>query len=360
MTALSPRERVQLALDHKETDRVPVDLLATEETWANLQRHLALDTPEAICRHLGVDLRHPRMEYIGPPHKHLPDGSYIDAWGILWKPQDYGLGVYYEIGNSALGHITDASELADCPWPDPGWWDVGPMVDYVRALDKETPYALALEEFGDPGGFFEISWYLRGMEQFMIDMVMNPDIAHEILRRVTDVYMSRLESVMAALGERVDLIWTSDDIAHQQGLLLSLDMWRTFIYPHHERFNRRVHELGAKVMYHSCGAVLDAIPGLIEMGIDVLDVLQFSAAKMDPTPIKERFGDRLCFHGGADVQGLLPKVETPEEVRRALRPIIDIMGESGGFILSPSHNIQADVSPEKIIAVYQAAGSIAS
>ncbi|MCZ7545455.1 MAG: hypothetical protein M5R40_18905 [Anaerolineae bacterium] len=355
---LNPRERVLLALDHQPTDRVPVDFLGTDETWANLKQHLGLADTEAVYRRLGVDLRHPRMEYVGPPYKRLPDGSYIDAWGIQWTPQAYPFGVYYEIGNHALAHITDASQLDDYPWPDPAWWRADAIADYVRQLDAETPYALALEEFGDPGGFFEISWYLRGMEQFMIDMLVNPDIAHEILRRVTDVYLGRLRSRdgRARRPHRPDLDQRRHCAPERPDALprhlAGADL------PQHERFNRRVHELGARVMYHSCGSVIKAIPGLIEMGIDVLDVIQVSAADMDPAVIKARFGDRLAFHGGVDVQGLLPVVDTPEAVADAVRRLIDILGEGGGYILSPSHNIQADVTPQKILAIYNAAGSL--
>ena len=114
---------------------------------------------------------------------------------------------------------------------------------------------------------------MRGMEQLFLDMSSNPDIPFEIMRRVSDVFMVLAERVMARLGDRVDLIWTSDDIAHQGGMLMSPSMWRELIFPHHERFNRRVHELGGRIMYHSCGSVVDAVSGLIEMGIDVLDVI---------------------------------------------------------------------------------------
>ena len=161
------------------------------------------------------------------------------------------------------------------------------------------------------------------------------------MRRITDVFIVLAERVLAALGDRVDLIWTSDDIAHQHGMLMSLPMWRELIFPHHERFNRRVHELGGRIMYHSCGSVVDALPGLIEMGIDVLDVLQFSADNMVPEHLKSTYGEQLCFHGGADVQQLLPWAKE-EEVRATIKHIIDVMGRDGGFILSPSHAIQVD------------------
>ena len=353
---ITPRERVKLALQHRETDRVPVDFLATPETWTALQHHLRLSDSESIMKYLGIDLRHPRLRYVGPPFQTYTDGSYTDAWGLTWSPVPHKGGVYYEVTRRPLADVKDVAELRDYPWPNPDWWDVESLVEQIQAWDRETEYAICLDDFGDPGGFYEIANYMRGMEHFLMDMALNPELPFEIMRRVTDVFVVLAERVLDALGDRVDLIWTSDDIAHQHGLMVSLPMWRELIYPHHERFNRRVHELGGCVMYHSCGSVFDAVPGLIEMGIDVLDVLQFSADKMAPEALKTAYGDRLGFHGGADVQQLLPRADE-REVRATIGHIIAVMSRQGGFILSPSHAVQIDTPPENIVAMYQEAGS---
>lgn len=354
MNDLRPRERVLLALAHQETDRVPVDFLATRETWTSLRGHLGAGDDEAVLQILGVDLRHPRQPYIGPPPACFADGSYADAWGVRRRSVRNQFGAYSEIVEHPLAQLHDASELAAYPWPKPEWWDAGALAAEVRLLDS---YAIALEEFGDPGGMFEIAWYLRGFEQLLTDLIERPDIAWELMRRITDHYLGMLERVMAAAGGRIDLIWTSDDIAHQRGPLLSKKLWRETIAPHHERLNRRVHELGARVMYHSCGAVRPFVPDLIDLGVDVLDVLQFSASGMDPREIKAAFGARLSFHGGMDVQTTLPR-GTPEEVRRTARERIEVLGAGGGYILAPAHNIQPDTRPENILAMYEAAGSV--
>jgi uroporphyrinogen decarboxylase len=354
---ISPRERVQLALTHQETDRVPVDFLGTPETWSVLEGYLGLPNEEAIMMYLGVDVRHPRLQYIGPSLPTFSDGSYKDAWGVTWSPMSYGEGVYYEPTGHPLGEIKDASELDDYSWPDPDWWDVSSLAVAIGAWDRETEYAIFLDDFGDPGGFYEIANYMRGMETMFLDMALNPDIPFEIMRRISEVFIVLAERVLTTMGDRVDLIWTSDDIAHQHGMMMSLPMWRELIFPHHERFNNRVHELGGRIMYHSCGSIVDAVPGLIEMGIDVLDVLQFSADNMVPEDLKSTYGDRLCFHGGADVQQLLPRAGSAE-VRETIRHIIDVMGQGGGFILSPSHAVQVDTPPANIVALYQEAGSM--
>lgn len=355
---LTSRERVLLALDHQETDRTPVDFLATAEAGATVREYLGVDDPEALLRYLGVDLRHPRQPYIGPPPARYSDGSWVDPWGVRRRAVPHKGGAYDEIVEHPLAGLTDASELSDYPWPQPEWWDAEALAREIEKLDSTASYAIALEEFGDPGGMFEIAWYMRGMEQFMIDMIERPELPYEIMRSVTDFYAGMLERVMAAAGDRIDLIWTSDDIAHQRGKLMSERTWRELVAPHHERLNRCIHELGSRVMYHSCGAVRPFIPALIEIGVDVLDVLQFSADGMNPREIKASFGDRLCFHGGMDVQSTLPR-GTEEEVRRVTRERIEVLGKGGGYILSPTHNIQVDTPPSNIVAMYAEAGSLA-
>jgi uroporphyrinogen decarboxylase len=346
-----------LALQHQETDRVPVDFQATPECWARLKEYLGLPNEETALVYFGVDIRQPRFRYIGPPLPRYADGSFTDAWGITWKPVSYGAGVYYEVAGHPLADVQDASQVAEHAWPDPGWWDVSSVADVIQAWDRETEYAISLPDFGDPGGFFEIATYLRGMEQILMDAALNPDIPFEIMRHIADVLLALAEKTLAALGDRVDLIWTSDDIAHQHGLMMSLPMLRELVFPHHRRFNQRVHELGGRVMYHSCGSVMKAIPDLIDMGIDVLDVLQFSADDMAPADLKSAFGDRLSFHGGADVQQLLP-LASEREVMDTITHVVAVLGKGGGFILSPSHAVQVDAPPANIVAVYRAAGSL--
>ena len=134
-------------------------------------------------------------------------------------------------------------------------------------------------------------------------------------------------------------------------LLMSLDTWEQFIKPYHVRLNAVIHGLGAKVIYHTDGAVMEAVDGLIDMGIDVLQALQFDAAGMDPVALKENFGDRLCFQGGVSVQKTLP-FGTVEDVRRETAERIAVLGKGGGYILGPSHGIQAGTPPENIIAMF--------
>jgi uroporphyrinogen decarboxylase len=152
----------------------------------------------------------------------------------------------------------------------------------------------------------------------------------------------------------VDLVFTADDIGDQRGLLMPFAKWESLIKPYHRRLNDTIHEHGARVIYHTDGSIMDAVDGLVDMGIDVLQALQFSAANMDPARLKDGWGGRLSFEGGVSVQTTLP-FGTPEGVRREVEERITVLGRDGGYILGPSHNIQAGTPPENIEALFDTA-----
>jgi uroporphyrinogen decarboxylase len=206
------------------------------------------------------------------------------------------------------------------------------------------------------GNVFECSWYMRGFERLLLDVALNPEIVHAIMGRVTDFWVAHFDRLLTAADGGIDLVFTADDIGGQEGLLMSLSMWEEFIKPYHTRLNGVIHEHGARVIYHSDGAVMEAVPGLIDMGIDVLQALQFDAKGMDDQTLKREYGDRLCFQGGISVQSTLP-FGTPEEVAAEVRGRIDVLGRDGGYILGPSHAIQAGTPPENIVALFDTAAT---
>ena len=182
----------------------------------------------------------------------------------------------------------------------------------------------------------------------------HPELAHGIMERVTSFFIEHSQKILSAAKGNIDLAFTADDIGDQRGLLVSPKMWEEFIKPYHVRLNKAIHEFGAKVIYHSDGSVMDAVGGLIDMGIDVLQALQFSAAKMDPSVLKSQCGDRLCFQGGVSVQTTLP-FGSSEDVTLEVENLITILGKDGGYILGPSHAIQAGTPPENIVALFDTA-----
>jgi len=349
---LSSRERVRLALAHQTTDRIPIALVcaginppAAAVLDALLQRTRGID----LRNWLGafVDIRGVAPRTIGPP---LSPGE--DIWGVRRAPVSYGAGAYDEIVGYPLAEAQDIADLAQHRWPRIEWFDAPSLLDSIAAAQADGEHCLMISN----GNIFESAWYMRGFERLMLDFAINPDLAHALLERVADFHIAHFRRMLEVADGRVDLAFTADDIAGQRGLLLSLDMWERFIKPHHQRLNRAIHEFGVKVIYHSDGAVTaaPAVPGLIDMGIDVLQALQFSATGMNAVALKQDFGDRLCFEGGVSVQTTLP-FGTVDEVRGETEMLITVLGKGGGYILGPSHAIQAGTPPENVLAMFSTA-----
>jgi len=350
-TTLSHRERVLLALNHQQTDRVPITMIcsginspAREELDAYLRRERGIGLAEYDAQ--AVDLKVVFPHYIGPA---LPAGT--DIWGVHRSPMQSGRGTYDEIDHYPLAGVTEIDDLATYHWPDPDWFDYSVIPEQIISLREEGDYASWLSVPCNP---FECCWYMFGFERLFAAMVEYPELVHNLLRRVTDIMAALLQRAMEAADGQLDLVFTADDLGGQQGLLMSLSMWEEFLKPCHQRLNAIIHAFGARVIYHSDGSVATAVPGLLDMGIDVLQALQFDAAGMDPVDLKTRFGDRLCFAGGVSVQKTLP-FGSPEDVRDEVRRLRAILGHQGGYLLGPSHAIQADTRPENIVALFDTA-----
>ncbi len=350
-STISHRERVMLALDHKATDRVPVAMVcsginypANECLFSYLKEKRDISL-EAYLEPL-IDIENIEPPLIG---KKLPTG--FDIWGVHRSPViNPAGGSYDEIDFHPLADCEDVGGLEKHSWPEPDWFDYAALPEIIAAKRRNGNRCLMVGN----GNIYETAWYMRGFEQMFMDFILNPELAHALLDRVCDYYIDYFYRILTVAKGEIDMVFTADDIAGQNGLLMSLDMWEEFIKPRHVRLNCRLHEFGVKVIYHSDGAVMDAVLGLIDMGIDVLQALQFDAAGMDPVKLKNSYGEQLCFEGGVSVQSTLP-FGTPEDVEREVRFLIDTLGRNGGYILGPSHAIQAGTPPENIVAMFDTA-----
>jgi uroporphyrinogen decarboxylase len=216
----------------------------------------------------------------------------------------------------------------------------------ARLAWERTDYAL----FGWIGGsIFEQAQFLCGWDDFMMRLAAEPRFAERLLERLTEWVVGDVKRYLEAVGEYLQVVGFGDDFGFQNGLLVK---------PRLERIYSTVHrESGAKVLLHSCGSVHDLIEDFIEIGVDVLNPVQTSAAGMEPERLGRKFGGRMVFWGGgADVQEVLPR-GTPSQVRRDVQRRLEAFGD--GFVFAPIHNLQADIPPENIAAMYDAAASLA-
>jgi uroporphyrinogen decarboxylase len=347
---LSGRERVDLALRHRTTDRIPVGMVCSginAPAQRALGEWLGRERGMSVAQYLEpiVDIVEVSPPYIGPA---LPAGT--DIWGVARREVSYGSGSYLEISGYPLAGTADPRSLAAHRWPDPGWFDY----ESLPALVEETRAGSERCVMVTNGNIFETSWYMRGFEQMLMDVMTDEELVHAIMSRVTDFYVEFFSRILEAVPGQIDLVFTADDIGDQRGLLLPYERWKRMLAPYHRRLNDAVHLHGAKVIYHTDGSIMDAVDGLIGMGIDVLQALQFSADRMDPVLLKDRFGRRLAFEGGVSVQTTLP-FGTAESVRQETEERIRVLGREGGYILGPSHWIQAGTPPENIAAMFDTA-----
>jgi uroporphyrinogen decarboxylase len=197
--------------------------------------------------------------------------------------------------------------------------------------------------------------HLRGFENWLIDSAANVSFFEVLMGYVTDIYVAMVEPLMLAVGDSVDVVLVCDDIGIQSGPLISPAGYRKLIKPHHARIFKAIHASSpAKILFHSCGSVYWALGDLIDIGIDGLNPVQASAVEMDPARLKREFGDAVCFWGAVDTQSILP-LGKPPEVREEVLRRIDELGTGGGYVCAPCHNIQAEVPPENILALAEAA-----
>ena len=371
---LSSRERVLLALNHEEPDRVPIVFGAEGATsmlvpaYENLKRHLGIGSEtrlfsrafqyaridEEVMANFQANIRSlvgqasPRCAPVDGP-----DDSFTNYWGITWQrpPGQY----YYHMISHPLQGARTPQDLEAYPWPDPETLlDLSGLAARARQLHRESPYAI-LATSGGPSSIFEAAWYLRGLPEFMMDLATNPEMAHTLLRRLTDIVKASTAQFLREVGDYIDIFRVADDLGMQNGPFVSPSMFRKIVKPYLQEYYSLIHNLtDARLFLHCCGSVFTIIEDLIEIGVEVLNPVQVSASDMDPQRLKRQFGDRLCFCGGIDTQRVLPR-GTPEEVREEVRRRIRELAPGGGYLLAAVHAIQPDVPPENVCTMFETA-----
>ncbi|MHB8900469.1 MAG: uroporphyrinogen decarboxylase family protein [Thermoguttaceae bacterium] len=376
---MTSRQRVLAALDHHEPDRVPIDLggnqtgihkfayralldhlgIADELTIMDQVQQLARPC-EALLQRLHVDTR-----YIAAGAAQGFDGRILtaeragrtwydltDEFGVTWSmPADQPL--YMDISHHPLAHAT-LDDIRHYPFPkgdDPGRFrGLREQASYLR---ENTPYAVVS---GISGVVYEICWYLRGLENWFMDMVSQPEFCEALLDQTLKFWMDWFRLFLDEIGDLVDVIMIGDDLAGQTGPMFRPAFYRDVVKPRQKRLVQYIRSrTGAKIWYHTCGACTEYIPDLVDNGIDILNPVQISAAGMDPADLKARFGRQLTFWGGAiDAQHVLPTA-TPDKVRHDVRRNLEAFMPGGGYVFNNVHNIQAGVPPENVLALYDAA-----
>lgn len=395
---MNSRERVLTALAHREPDRVPIDLGGSLVTSINtvaygrLKRYLGMggDPPrvadiilqlaeveEPIRRRFGVDVVGlPTLEPL-PGVRNLrwkpwmlPDGSpalisadfepeVTERGDLLIRAPDGSIAQRMPAGTY---HFVPADPpLADATLENLEQFEPHRISDEeleflhraARRFHDETDYAI----FGWFGGsLVEGAQFARGWVRFMKDLKRAPEFAAALVEKLALAALADLERYLEAVGDFVHVVGFGDDLGMQTGLQFGPDLYRRFFKPYHRRLYEMVHSRSqARVFLHSCGSVYDLIPDLIEVGVDVLNPVQTSAAQMDSARLKQEFGERLTFWGGGCCPHRVLPWATPAAVEAEVRERLRVFAPGGGYVFAPIHDIQPDVPPENVVAMYDAA-----
>lgn len=377
---MTSRDRVLAALRHKEPDRVPFDLGSTpttglhRDTYYNLKSYLGgveggqgvqvceilqqeACVDEEILQKLKVDTRSIFLAN-APDYWNLSveeEDKYItftDPFGVKWvQPKFHGL--YFDMQRHPLAGTITTSDIEKLPLPDPRDL-VGPVAKEVKRLSQETNSAIVL--LPNDAGILERAEWVRGFKGLFIDLIANPSLACSLLDKLTAFHIEYWDMILNEVGELVQVVVEQDDLGTQDRTLISPDTYRKIIKPRHKEIFQFIKKKApnAYVFLHSDGSIYDLIPDLIDAGVDILNPIQPSAANMDPKRLKKEFGGEITFWGGGvDTQNVLPN-GTPSQVKDDVKKRIDALAPGGGFVFAAVHNIQPDVPPENIMAMWEA------
>jgi uroporphyrinogen decarboxylase len=404
---MNSRERVLAALNHREPDRVPVDLSGHRSSgiaaiaYAKLRQFLGLKgkpirvydpvqqlaiVDEDVLQPSGVDTielgRAFALEDDCWADWTLPDGTpcQMPVWAlpergerewvlrsksgrIIARMPDGALyfeQAYYPFVDEA-GPKTIREAMDECMWTAVAS-PPGPLAEGAEGLTRLAEGAQRLREKTDRailglfgGNLFEMGQFFYRIDNFLMLLASEPRQAHAFLDRLVEVHLANLERFLGAVGKYIDIVLFGDDLGMQTGPLLSPKMYREFFKPRHQLLWNRAKQLAnAKVMLHSCGGIRELIPDLIEAGLDAVNPVQISCQGMDAGELKAEFGNDMVFWGGGcDTQTVLP-FGTPEEVKGHVAHQVKTLKPGGGFVFQQVHNIVANVPPENIVAMFKA------
>jgi uroporphyrinogen decarboxylase len=346
---MNHRERVLAAIRHEPVDRLPTDIWATGEVWAKLRDHFRVGNNIEIYEQLNIDgIIGIAPPYIGPA-LHRNADSRQNEWGMGYRMQGYGTGAYDEQVRYPLAEAETVDDLEAYTWPSPDWYDYNAL----PALAAQYPDR-AIE-----CGYTAVFYFhnqLRGLEQSLMDPLLRPEFTHCLVRHLSDFFNEYHRRCFEATRGLAHVTQVTDDWGSQYGLLTSRKVFETFYRSATQRAIDLAKSYGIYVFHHDDGDMRPLLPTLVDMGIDILNPVQWRCGNWDLAALKAQFGGRICFHSAVDNQETLP-FGKPDDVRREVKWLVETLGgDRTGFIIGPCHNLQPVTPVENIVALYEAAG----
>lgn len=359
---MTPRERVQCILEGQKPDRVAIDIGSTasgmtNSTFKRVKEYFGVTSDDIIARpdessafynddvleKLGGDFRH---LFLLPPEGYNP----FEEEGVIRN--EFGIEKRLVQGITQLS----STPLAECdidgidkyPWPDPyAKGRTKGLRERAEHLYYNTDYAIASRAVSH--GFFELAWELRGMENMLIDMLINKEFANKLLDKTLEIQIGLYDVLLSECGDYLQIVETADDYGTQKGPIMSPELFYEMIVPRRKKLNDFIRSKApnAKIFLHSCGSIYHLLDGIIESGVDILNPVQPSADYMNTYRLQQEYGDKLVFHGSIDEQTAL--VFSKNRVREEMKTRIESLGKEGMYIMAPTSNFQDDMPIENII-----------
>jgi uroporphyrinogen decarboxylase len=344
--SMTPRERWKAVLNGRCPDRVPCDYWGTAEVTQRLKRELNCPDDRALWQRLGVD----KCIHLAPRHPRAVENdwhvqSQFSIWGIKTREVHYDCGVYSEVVGGPLEAAETAGDVERFAWPDPNEWSLAGLREEALAW-KDYPLLCGSYE---P---FYLYSRMRGMERALSDLIDHPDIIDAAMERIHAIHERLMQRIFAEIGDLIDLVYVAEDLGTQESLLMSPALFRRFLRPSLRRMIDLTHKNGVKVFHHDDGAIRPLIPDLLDIGIDLLNPIQWRCRGMDRARLAAEFGRSVVFHGAMDNQQTLP-FSTPADVRREVEDNLAAFAGGKGYIVAPCHNLQANTPTENILALYE-------
>lgn len=408
---MKSRDRVKLSINHKQADRIPIDLGSMRSTgiatiaYNNLRKNLKINKGLARMYDFIQQLAYPEKEIRDLFHIDVIDAGQAflndDSDWREWTLNDgskclipkylnveidkEGTVLLKNSDNIILGRKPKSSLYIDqCYWvykdlpkipdffnekdlvkqlwaiPPPPWHlnifnddDYKLFINNIKKLYDETDYAIMLAVGCN---LFETGNFLRGMENFLCDIYLDKSGTERLLDKLVEGYIKFLDRVLKGVGEYIDLLQFGDDLGSQSGPFMSPDVFKEIFKPRYKKMWNFVHNnSNCKVFLHSCGSVYELLPHLIDAGLDVLNPVQTTTTNMKPEKLKKEFGKYIIFWGGGcNTRDILPG-KSLEDIKEDVKKRIEIFGKGGGFVFNQIHNILANIPPENVIAMLEAA-----
>ncbi|MFA6185764.1 MAG: uroporphyrinogen decarboxylase family protein [Phycisphaerae bacterium] len=348
---MTPKDRFTAAINHKIPDRVPLGFAGiNDEIDRRLKKHFGLadSDNDGLLESLGIDSRMVFPTYTGARlHYDLGDIKADPLWGWRTRLIKNDSGSYWDYCDFPLKNAT-LEDVEAWPLPNPDDFDYDGL---IQQCEKYAKYCVI---FGSPSmaEVLNSTSCLRTMEQVLVDLITDDEVGLRLIDRKNEATYGIMERVLEKVGDRIDLIWTGEDLGTQHSPIISKELFRKHFRPRHQKYIDLAKKYNIPVMIHSCGSSSWAFNDFIDMGIRVVDTLQPEARDMAPCYLKQNFGDKLSFHGCISTAGPLA-YGSVDDVVKNVQDTLNVMMPNGGYVMAPTHQIQDNNPVENIVAAYE-------